>query len=186
MIDLSVFSALVAALLLFAVIFVWLRRDLTAMKLPAPMDSLPGESESDLDPCPLEFVSKIFCSDDLSFVSRMDSPYLQKLFQRERRAVALCWVQQTAATARGIVRGHLEASRRQQDLVFLTEMGILLRYVQIQSLCFVMSLSIRLAGLQRMRALAIYADGVALRLNEAHRAFLAATDLREPQRSPSP
>jgi hypothetical protein len=184
--DPSLFSALVAALILFGVFFVWFRRDLTAMKLPTPMDSLPAETESDQDPCPLEFVSKIFSSDDSSFVSRLDSAYLQKLFQRERRAVALCWVQQTAATARGIVRGHLEASRRQKDLVVLTEMGILLRYLQIQSLCFVMSLSIRLAGPQRVRALALYADGIALRLDQAHHAFLAATDLREPQRSPSP
>jgi hypothetical protein len=158
-----------------------LRRDIARQGGSTQIDH-----ETDMDPCPLEFVSNIFSPADQAFVQGLDSPYLKELFRRERRAVALCWIQQTATTAKHIVGEHLRASSRQADLVFATEVRILLRYLQIRTLCSALALSLRFTSPERVRALATYADGLSQRLSAAQRAFLIAAEMREPQRSPAP
>ena len=107
-------SALIAAVGLLLLIWIWIRADATSRELPlAPDEWLPGGGE-DAEACLPEFVSRIFSGDDLAFVWRLDSPELKSQFRRERHAVALLWVQQTSAAVRRIMRRHLDASRRRQ------------------------------------------------------------------------
>jgi hypothetical protein len=174
MIGVSV--ALIAAVLLLFVILMWARATLAERERPSPLDGSLHQEDEVLERCPPEFVSKIFTRKDLEYVSELGSRRLEKFFRRERKAVALFWVQQTSAYIRGIKREHVEASRRSRDLEFATEARILLRYAGLQFICGVLFVSIELAGPHGLRGLALRADELAQRIHEAQLAFHAANE----------
>jgi hypothetical protein len=163
----GVSAALFVAVLLLFLILVWVRANLGQRAGLSNWDSaLTGESEV-ADPCSPEFVSRIFESEDLKFISRFESPQLQKFFRRERSAVALLWVQETTAAIRGIMRQHLEASRRSKDLHFATEVKIFAQYAQLRFLCGVLFVSIGLVGPQKLCGVALYAQELTQQLGHA-------------------
>jgi hypothetical protein len=137
------------------------------------------DDEAGLDPCPPEFVARIFSADDWQFVSKTGSPQLEKLYRRERKLVALAWVHQTSAAIRRIMREHTEATRQSQDLHLTTETKLVLLYAELMFLCGMLFLAIRFAGPQRVYGLAVYADGLSQRLAQAQHDFKTVTTGRE-------
>jgi hypothetical protein len=129
--------------------------------------------------CPPETVEQIFSDADLEFILRMKSPQLERLFRRERNAVAHLWVQQTSTAISQVMRQHLETSRQSHDLEFSTEAGIFLRYAELKLICGVLSVSIELLGPQKIRGLAVYADRLTQSIGKVQRALAAATQTRE-------
>lgn len=172
-------SALIAALILFLLIWTWIRADATSRELPlAPDEWLRGGGE-EVEACPPEFVSRIFSRDDLAFVWRLDSPELKRQFRRERHAVALLWVEQTSVAVRRIMRGHLEASRASQDLEFAVEIRVFLQYAQLRVICGVLFLLVGLAGPQRLRGMALYTHRLTQSIGGVLREFEAGARQRE-------
>jgi hypothetical protein len=168
--------AVLAAVLLFVAIVVWVKSTMAEQGQPfASGASLKREDEVEAG-CPAQFVTQIFAKKDLEYVSGLGSPHLEKFFQQERKSVALFWVQQTSAQIRGIMRAHLQASRGSSDLELSTEAGILLRYGGLQLLCGVLFVSIALAGPQGLQGLAARADAWAQRIREAQLGFHAAKE----------
>lgn len=163
----GVSGALFVAVLLLFLILVWVRANLAQRDgLSNHQPPLSHEFEH-LEACPQEFVSKIFDTEDLTFISQFKSPQLQEFFRRERNAVALHWVQQTTVAIRGIMRQHLETSRRSKDLHVATEAKIFAQYAQLRILCEVLFISIELVGPQRLRGLALYAQELTQQLGHA-------------------
>jgi hypothetical protein len=161
------YGALSVGVLLLFLILVWLRASLAQRDDLSNQEGLLDHESEGLEACPQEFVSRIFEGDDLKFISRFDSPKLQKYFRRERNAVALLWVQQTTMHIRGIMRQHLETSRRSKDLHVATEAKIFAQYAQLRFLCGILFISIGLVGPQKMRGVALYAQELTQQLGHA-------------------
>jgi hypothetical protein len=137
------------------------------------------EGAADISPCPPEFVSRIFSPADWEFVSQTKSSELRDFFRRERKQVALLWIEQTSATIQRIMREHTRASRGKADLEFTTEASLIFRYAQLMLVCGILLVAIRSFGPSWLRGLALYADSLTQRIAQAQLGLQAATAVRE-------
>jgi len=178
------------ALLLGSVLFLLLlllatRGAAAAREISARSDVPLLEDEADLDPCPPEIATRIFSPVDWEFVTGTKSRELQKLFRRERKLVALVWVQQTSTAIRRIMREHTEATRQSHDLHFATEIKLVAMYAELMLICGMLLLAIQSAGPQRVSGLALYAQTLSQRLAQAQQDFKVVTTGREFHRAGS-
>jgi hypothetical protein len=134
-----------------------------------------GLDETGQEPCPQEYVSKIFSRDDWTYVRAMKSPPMEKLFREERKMVALVWVRQTSSGLRRIMGEHAAAARQSRDLEPATEMKIFVQFAALMLICAALRAGILLAGHMWIAGLARYAQRLAQRFAEAERAFAITT-----------
>jgi hypothetical protein len=167
-------ALLVGAFLLLLLILMATRGSAVAREA-SRSDSALLDDEAGFNPCPPEFVSRIFSPDDWQFVSETKCPRLEKLFRRERRLVALVWVHHTSTAIRRIMREHTEAARQSHDLHFATETKIVLLYAELMLLCSILFLAIQSAGPQRLGGLAAYADSLSRRIAQTRDNFKTVT-----------
>jgi len=160
-------ALLIGSILLLLLFFVAARDAMGARELSSRSDVPLLDDDAPLDPCPPEFVARIFSPDDWEFVSETGSPQLEKLFRRERKVVALAWVHQTSLAVRRIMREHTLAARHSHDLQFATESKLVLLYAELMLLCGMLFLAIQSAEPQRVRGLAVYAGTLSQRLAQA-------------------
>lgn len=174
-------GALLAAVTLLLLLTAWIRADKALRDLPfgSEASSASLDEPEGLEACPPEFVSQIFSSNDLTYVERLNSRELRRQFYHERNGVALLWVRQTSAAVQRIMRRHVEASRRSQDIEFMTEARIFLQYAQLRAACVFLFVGIGLAGAQEVRGLALYADLLSQRIGQCAREFDAGLPARE-------
>ena len=163
--SLIIAAALLGALLLFAVKLV-----LTARALDKDPDEFLDES-SGSEACPTEILERIFSSEDQEFIHALKSRSLEQLFDKQRSAVALLWVRQTASGIHQVMREHVEAARRTADLHVATEIGLFLRYSQLMLICGALIALIRLAGPLWVRGLAGYAQRLSQNIAHAQQAL---------------
>jgi hypothetical protein len=173
------YSAFAGGLLLLVLVIAWVRADSASRHLPSALDGWATDQGDSVEACPPEFVSKIFSSEDLEFISQLDSPELKRHFFLERSAVALLWVRQTTAAISQVMRRHVEASRLSGDIEVATEAKILLHYAQLRLICGLLFLLIGLAGPQRLQVIALRADQLTQRIAAASREFDSATRRHE-------
>jgi len=136
------------------------------------------EATGDASLCPPEFATRIFSPADWTFVSG-ESRDVVRLFQQERRVVALVWVHQTKAAIHRIMREHTQATRQSQDLRLVTEAKLLGHYVQLVAICDLLILAIQAAGPSRLGALATHAASLSHSFADAQHAFAITTAARE-------
>ncbi len=172
-------AILLGILLLLLLLLLAARGSTAARELSSAPDLPLLDDEAGLDACPAEFVARIFSSDDWEFVSGIRSRQLQGLFRRERKLVALVWVDQTSKAIRRVMREHTEATRQSHDLHFATETKLALQYAELMFICGVLFLAIQAAGPQRVRGLALYAGTLSQRLAQAQQNFKTVTTGRE-------
>jgi hypothetical protein len=173
-------GALMIALLLFLFLLLLATRGMSsARELSSRLDVPLHDDPAELAPCPPEFVPKIFSRDDWEFVSAAKSPHLERLFRRERKAVALLWVQQTSRAIQLVMREHAAAARQSDDLEFTTEAQLFLQYVQLMFVCGILFAVIQSTGPLWLRGLALHADSLSQRIAQAQLAFRGATAPRE-------
>jgi hypothetical protein len=178
----GIYIALVIAFLLLALLLiVWRSTSQATRELRPDSDLGSGHTGQELEICPPEFVAQIFSPDDWHFVEGVESPLVAQLFRRERKAVALLWVQQTLAGIAQIMREHVEAARGSHDVEFASEAKIFLQHAQLQFACGILYLCIELAGPQGLRGVAVYTDALSRRIAEAGQSLKAATSEREIQ-----
>jgi hypothetical protein len=171
-------ALLIAFVLLALIVLVWLRGLSAARELASRFDVVLPDDEGKVAPCPPELVLRIFSIEDWSLVSATKSSQLERLFRRERRAVALLWVQQTSAAIQRTMREHVQVSRTASDLEFNTEIRLVVQYAQLMFICGILYLVIQLFGPIWLRGLAIYADSLSQHIVEIERAFKAASTAR--------
>ena len=129
--------------------------------------------------CPPEFAARIFSSADWTFVSSEHSPDIMRLFQLERRVVALVWVHQTKTAIRQVMHEHKRLARQSPDLNIATEARLMYHYLQLVAICDLLALAIQSAGPMRVGSLATYASSLSQRFVEAQNAFGIITSTRE-------
>jgi hypothetical protein len=173
------FALLIAVLLLSLIVLAWLRGLSAARELASAFDVVsPDDDGGQITPCPPELVLRIFSIEDWSLVSATNSTKLEKLFRRERRAVALLWVQQTSAAIRRIMREHMQVSRGASDLEFTTEVRLVVQYAQLMLICGILNVVIQLFGPLWLRGLAVYADSLFQHIVDIERTLKVAATAR--------
>lgn len=142
---------------------------------------LPPYDETTGDPslCPPEFAARIFSSADWTFVSGEKSPEVLRLFQHERRVVALVWVHQTKTAIHRIMREHKRDSSQSHDLNVATEAKLWSHYFQLVGICNVLILAIQSAGPARVGTLATYAASLSHSFADAQHALAITTAARD-------
>jgi len=164
-------SLIVGAALLLLVTVVLTQRLLASRELQDP--PLARGDEDGTEPCPEEFVSRIFSRDDWDFVHSLRSDSMDRLFSRERRTVALVWVRQTSAMIRRVMRGHAEAARQAKNLEVSVEINILSQYVALMAVCAILSLAIQVGGTLWLGGLAHLAQRLSLQVAKSRESFRA-------------
>jgi len=132
----------------------------------------PSELET-AEPCPEEFVSRVFSRGDWEFVHGLKATSIERLFERERKKVALIWVRQTSAMIRKVMREHAEAARHSKNLEFSTEINILAQFLTLMALCGILSLAVRIAGPLWLGGLAHFAQRLSQRVTNLQESFQA-------------
>jgi len=168
-------------LLLLFLLLVAARGVSAARELSSRSNLALTEEGAELAPCPPKFVSRIFSRDDSEFVSGTKSPQLQQLFRRERKVVALLWVQQTSGAIRRTMREHAQVARGSDDLEFATEIKLVLLYAELMFLCGVLFVAVQSAGPLWLGQLAIYLQTHSQRLAQVQQSFKTAAAPRELQ-----
>jgi hypothetical protein len=166
------FSSLIAGVALLLVLMVLATKGwLVSRNLHEP--PLARSEDDTTEPCPEEFVLRIFSRADWDFVREVRSGSIERLFERERRRVALVWVRQTSAMIRKVMRGHAEAARQSRNLDVSTEISILAQYVALMAICGILSVVIQIAGTLWIGGLAHFAQRLSLRVAKLQESFQA-------------
>lgn len=148
---------LISLAFFFAALLLWLTRDEDTMAEDEPGDDAAGTSFPDGKPR-AEIVSRVFSAEDQKFIYHLESPRLRKMYQQERRKVALHWVVRTSRDVTKIMRAHRLASRKSQNLDVRTETKLLLQFVRLRLTCVLLILLIKSFGPHFLSDLAAHAS----------------------------
>jgi hypothetical protein len=125
------------------------------------------------EPCPKELVSIVFSRADREFVLGLKSRTVERLFEQERKKVALVWLRQTSALVRRAISEHAGAARLSKNLDFLKEITILAQFLTLIISCQILSIAIHTAGPVRLSGLAHFAQSLSLQVNKLQGSFQA-------------
>jgi len=128
-------------------------------------DRIRRESRDTLQPW--EIILRIFSREDREFILRMRSPRMLRIYQEERRRVALHWVRRTSCEVGEIMRTHRLASRQSENLDGAREAKLLFQYLRLQFVCGLLAFLIRMFGPHALSDLASYTGELYQRLGRA-------------------
>ena len=131
-----------------------------------------GDSWDDGSAASSEAVPRIFGQDDEKFVTGEADPRTVVVFRRERKKLALRWIERRKLEAASAMRNHRKAARGAVDLQPSEEMRLLLRYAKLRLMCEILAVTVWLAGPQSLDGFAQRADNIfrgAQRLRQATR-----------------
>jgi hypothetical protein len=132
-----------------------------------------ANEEDETEPCPEEFVNRVFSRSDWEFVRGLKASDIERLFEQERKKVALVWVRQTSAMVRKIMREHAQAARQSKNLEFSTEINIFAQFLMLMGVCGILSAAIQIAGPLSLGGLAHFAQRLSRRLSELQESLQA-------------
>ena len=152
MIYLSIFAAL---LLFFALVMLVARSlywepDLNIAGLPGT--NAAGQIDEANDAMSFEILLRAFGDEDQRFITALGDKHVERLLLFERKRIALRWIRRKSAEARSLMREHANRAREASDLTVSGEARLAFRYMELLTLCEVLSLSVFLfgpAGLQK-------------------------------------
>ncbi len=93
-----------------------------------------------------ELVARIFARDDLVFIQSEHSRSLESIFFKERRRVALIWVERVRSQIQLLRQLHLGSARFYARLEFKTELSLGWSFVTLLVTCRALKLAFWLAG----------------------------------------
>jgi hypothetical protein len=159
-------GAVLLLLLLAAAINGWLAS--------RPLGTGPAAGEEDAtEPCPEELVNRVFSCADWEFVRGLKAAGIERLFEQERKKVALVWVRQTCAMVRKVMREHAGAARQSKNLEFPREINIFAQFLILMGVCGILSAAIQLAGPLWLGSLAYFAQRLSQRVSRLQETFQA-------------
>jgi hypothetical protein len=126
-----------------------------------------------MEPCPEEFVSRIFSPADREFVRGLKAGSIERLFEQERKRVALVWVHQTSAMIRKVMREHAEATRESKNLEFSTEINILAQFLTLMAVCWILSVAVQIGGPLWLGGLAHFGQRLSQQVTKLQESFQA-------------
>jgi len=153
-------STAVAAIILFVAFFLRSTREAREEYRASEAKPEPGDFFSDAGRSFSAAVSGIFSSEDERFISGEASQQVNALFRRERKRLALRWIERQKYEATSIMSRHRDQSRRAADLLPANEVRLFLRYARLRLTFAFLAVSVWLVGPQRLRGLAEEANAV--------------------------
>jgi hypothetical protein len=135
--------------------------------------ALTNGDQDAAEPCPEEFVYRVFSRGDWEFVRGLKAGNIERLFEQERKKVALVWVRQTSATIGKVIHKHAEAARQSKNLEFSTEINILAQFLTLKVVCGILFIAIQTAGPVRLSGLARFAQRLSQRVMTSQESFQA-------------
>jgi hypothetical protein len=134
----------------------------------------PAAGEEDpTEPCPEELVNRIFSRADWDFVRGLKAGSVERLFEQERKKVALAWVRQTSRMVRKVMHEHAQAARQSKNLRISTEFDIFGQFLMLMAVCGILSAAIQLAGPLWLGGLAYFAQRLSQRMSKLQETFQA-------------
>ena len=124
--------------------------------------------------CPDVFVSRVFSRGDWEFVHELRADDIERLFQRERKRVALVWVRQISAMIKKTMREHASAARQSRNLEFLMEIKIFAQFLTLMAVCGILSIAVHTAGPLSLAWLARFAQRLSVRIVKVQESFQPA------------
>ncbi len=110
------------------------------------------------------FVDRIFSEQDWAFVSRETNRAVQRLFQTQRRRLAIVWLRQTRNQVVRLMTSYRAAVRQTSDVSAAVEMRVALDYMLFLLTYYVLLVSVWLRGPIEARKAAGYVLGAASHL----------------------
>ncbi len=141
-------------LLLAALLIIWANRSGRLPSLEASEVSDPGSALELLrfDLLPPATVGQLFSPDDWGFVHKATSRRIERLFVRERTALALFWLEETRRQMSGLMKLHRRAARSSGSIKPGAETRLAIRFAAFLIGCDFLYLAIVLWGPFRVRA----------------------------------
>jgi hypothetical protein len=102
----------------------------------------------------------IFSSEDQQFIVTQASAQLTALFRRERKRLALRWIERQKCASADVMRRHREETRSAADLRPSSELSLFFRYGKLRFLFEVLAVSVWLVGPEGLRGLAERSNAV--------------------------
>lgn len=84
---------------------------------------------------PPELVGRIFAREDFEYVANHTPKHVQEMFRKERKRIALAWVDQVRSEVVSLRRFHLGAARFYAKLNFKTEMALAFDFAALLLTC---------------------------------------------------
>jgi hypothetical protein len=147
------------AMLSMVLLFVFFRRSVREAREEYRMTAT-NRTDPDLGELGFSVVPGIFSRDDEAFVAEQVDQHLMVVFRRERKRLALRWVERRKLEARAIMSDHRRLASASADLRPSNEAILLLRYGRVRLLCECLSLAVWLVGPEGLRGLAEHANAV--------------------------
>lgn len=173
----GVASFVVLGSLVLVVLFILFRRGMVPARsisnVPDARDTV-NTLQSEL--LPDWFVERLFSKEDQIFAHGADSLDISRLFDSERRTVALSWLKQTQEYVAQLMDFHARLARQRPDLRPTAEFKLTLEYVQFYLVCKILAGTIRLVGPIRVRSLAVRAVEMATQLGSISEKLLTELD----------
>ena len=163
-------SVIAGAVLLLLLTVVTLNGWLASRSLQ-PQRAATEEDAS--EPCPAELVDRVFSRTDWDFVCGLKARGIARLFQQERKKVALAWVGQTSALIRRVINEHARAARQSKNLEIATEINIVTQFLVLMAVCGILSAAIQIAGPMSLGGLAHFAQQLSQRMSKVQETFQA-------------
>ena len=97
-------------------------------------------------------MGNVLSKEDLAFVAGLHSPTIRRLFENERRRLALAWLSQMLGEAQRLRQLHAELARQNPDVSPVGEVRVLWQFLQFVSVYTVLDGLIRWYGPFRAHA----------------------------------
>ena len=123
-----------------------------------------------------ELLERIFGPEDWEFVLSRAPKEVQRLFLRERREIAFCWLSEIRSRAKAAMQFHIVHARRSEKMQALLEIRLLIDYFLIQAKCAFVAAVLLLRGPVALRKMFKQAGG----LSDQLRSLLELASRAEP------
>lgn len=138
----QIILSLLVGLLLLSLMLYWLLRGETASNdAPAAWDALDCLRASLLPAC---LIDRILDYSDFTFVREQMDQRILRLFETERKAIALDWLRYTRLEVKSVMTFHVKSARHDARLLVMLEIRLALEYVGFLLACAALGMLIRM------------------------------------------
>jgi hypothetical protein len=164
----------IGLLLIVLVIFLLGRSRATDQALSEPAKNEEALTALQTEPVPQELLERIFGAEDWDYICVHEPESIQRLFQDERKRLAISWLRRMRRQVRTLLRFHKVHAAKAAGLEPLSEIKLAFDYCLFQLFCGLLIGLIWLRGPTHARRLVGLASGFSDRLLSLAFAILAA------------
>ena len=159
-------SLFAVALFLIGLLVLLLRRSdsiLSSDLVPLGSDDDPPNGYREFEERREELLNRIFGLDDWDYVSRT-SKQVQRLFLKERKEIAFCWISDMRSRAKIAMRTHVAHARKADKLQPALELRLTFEYFMIRAKCELIAAILWLRGPVAMRRMIKQLTGLSIQV----------------------